>query len=48
MDEEFPTEPLITKPVTRVASHCLSVVDCCRSDNMLNTFAALLAFASAD
>jgi hypothetical protein len=38
-------KPLLNKPVTRVASHCLSVVDCCRSENMVYTFAMLLAFA---
>jgi hypothetical protein len=48
VDEGFPMEPLVNKPVTRIASHCLSVVDCCRSENMVYTFATLLAFAPPD
>ncbi len=40
--------PPINKLVTRLTSHCLSVVDCRRSDNIVYAFAMLLAFAPPD
>ncbi|EUC11544.1 UNVERIFIED_ORG: hypothetical protein BDU10_6857 [Burkholderia sp. CF145] len=44
MDEDVPMEPLFNKPVIRVATRCLSIVDCCRADNMANAFGMLPAF----
>jgi hypothetical protein len=39
---------LINKPAIPYISHCPPVVDCCRSDNIVYAFVALLAFASPD
>jgi len=46
MDEDVPKETLIIR--LSLALPLMSVVDCCRSDNMVYAFAMLLALAPPD